>query len=215
MPSNTFKSLPIDSLGTRVLCKRHNTAMSGLDSQMIRFSETMQLYDDALRDDTGEPAEVAVFAGEDLERWMLKAALGGVESDNLGGTLKIECLDILFGRQPWPTTWGLYFEGHLGATFHHSDSFILETLWDEATQRILAVRFVVRGFPFCLLLGVPDDPSKVGAHRPGTIVFARGKRERRAVLTWTARPQAPSVRMERTGSYDGAPPTWEDWAREG
>src|SRR5687768_2006559 len=61
------------SLTSRMLCERHNNALSPLDDAGGEFVQALLRFDHALRD--GEPPvqlEEVVLNGADVERWMLK-----------------------------------------------------------------------------------------------------------------------------------------------
>lgn len=73
-----------------------------------------------------------------IELWMLKCLLGLSVSKNISGTLKPECVDILFERQMWPTECGLYYcTDTQGSPTYHTDSLAVETL-TASDGRILA-----------------------------------------------------------------------------
>src|SRR5260221_3914649 len=150
-----FKVVPIPVLASKILCTRHNLALSPLDSAMGCFSQTLQDYDDSTHPSiVSLENEARLFAGEDIERWMLKCLLGATYSNNFSQTnMRPECLDILYERIEWPSGWGLYVGVTApGQIVYHSDSFRIETLVGGPDQLILAARFVIRGLP--LYLGV-------------------------------------------------------------
>jgi hypothetical protein len=209
----TFNVLPLKSLGSKILCKRHNEAMSGLDAQILRLAETLQSFDKDLAAPTGADTKMSLFAGEDIERWMLKAVIGGVESENLEGSMRPGALDLLFGRVRWPMGWGIHFNGGIGDRIYHSSSFALETIMHAATKTVIGVRCIIRGFPFVLLLANPPRAEVWGKYRPGLISLRHGGSERRLVLTWTTGRAGGFVKMTKHGSYAGAPPNWSEWQK--
>ena len=182
-----LKSIPASSM----LCERHNHALSPLDDTIGRFSEAVGEFDHAL----GASVQTAVsesrsFSGGDIERWMLKCALGLSASGNLRKTptLKPECIDLLFGRIDWPQGWGLYFSATEARTIYHSGSFLIETLVDPNRQLILAVNVTIRGLPFILCLDKPDNPERVGVWRPEAIIFRSINCEKSLSCLGTASP---------------------------
>jgi hypothetical protein len=72
---------PITSkaLAAKVLCTRHNNALSGLDDKITDFYDAMMLWH------RGERVGDCTFEGEDLERWAIKAMLGFMTSGNARG----------------------------------------------------------------------------------------------------------------------------------
>lgn len=213
----TFKVLPIAGMASFILCERHNNALSPLDAVISKFSEAVENYDVALRAPLiGPDMEQRQFSGDDLERWMIKCLLGLTASNSLrSAQLKPACLDLLFASAPWAEGWGLYFAAMAGKPIHHSGSLLIETRVDPASGLILAADFVIRGLPFLLCLGEPGVGSSFGAYRPEALVFKSGVREKVLVLSWENGPRSPSLRLDRTGSYDGPPPEWKDWEKNG
>jgi hypothetical protein len=86
------------------------------------------------------------------------AASGNLKSSKL----KPECVGLLFEKASWPTGWGLYLGTQPGAKLYHSNSFLFETLVDPRDRMILVVRIVLRGLPFSLCFGRPDNPARWG-----------------------------------------------------
>jgi SEC-C motif len=210
----TFNIIPIPTLAPKVLCERHNNALSPLDSTMGYFSQTLQDYDDSTHPSVQTPSnELRLFAGEDIERWMLKCLLGGTVSNNFSSRLKPECLEILYGRLDWPSHWGLYIKAIPETTLYHSDSFGIET--NVAPDKtILMARFVVRGLPLYLVMGKPDDPNTFGTWRPSFIVFEDRKIKKVIQFSWNLPSSDHIVSLRRNGVYDGPPPDWEPWTQK-
>lgn len=213
----TFNVVPLAGLASSILCERHNNALSPLDTCMGSFSQAIGEFDAALRSSTSANAsENRHFSGDDIERWMVKCLLGLTTSKNLNTTdLKPECVDLLFANIDWPEGWGLYFSASSAKPIHHSASFLIETLVDAARGVILAAKFVIRGVPFVLCLGKPDNPASFGLFRPEAIVFRNGQCEKVLALSWLKGPKSPVILLERSGTYDGAPPEWKEWERNG
>jgi hypothetical protein len=146
---------------------------------------------------------------------MLKCLLGLSVSKNIGGTLKPECVNILFERQMWPTEWGLYYcTDAQGGPIYHTDSLAVETL-TAPDGRLLGGKFVVQGLPFYLVLGKPGNPRAFGIWHPREIIFKFPTVEKRISLTWDGQGGSQSVLLTRTGTYDGPPPIWRDWEKKG
>lgn len=213
----TFSVVPLSGLASSILCERHNNAFSPLDASMGSFAKAIGEFDVALQTSNSvDASEQRHFSGDDIERWMAKCLLGLTASKNLNSTnLKQECVDILFANMEWPEGWGLYFSASSAKPIHHTASFLIETRVDPSRGLILAADFVIRGVPFVLCLGKPDNPASFGLFRPEAIVFRNGQCEKALVLSWLRGPKSPVVLLERAGSYDGAPPDWKEWERNG
>lgn len=216
-PKESFGVIPLSGLASSILCERHNNALSPLDACMGLFSEAIRDYDAALLSHASTQAsEQRSFSGDDIERWMLKCLLGLTASKNLmTTTLKPECMDLLFGDIDWPEGWGLYFSALVAAPIYHSSSFLIETQVDPARQLILAATFAIRGLPFMLCLGKPDTPEKIGMFYPEAIVFRSATCEKVLALSWVGGPKSPAILLERSGTYNGPPPNWREWERNG
>jgi hypothetical protein len=154
----TFSILPTKGLASRILCDRHNSALSSLDSEFGSFAGTIRDFDRGITS-----VSVTRTVSECMiELWMLKCLVGLSVSKNIGGTLKPECVNILFERQMWPTEWGLYYcTDAQGSPIYHIDSLFVETL-TAPDGRILAGKFVVQGLPFYVVLGKPGNPRAFG-----------------------------------------------------
>ena len=95
----------------KILCARHNNALSSLDAEAAR------LFDVMYRAEQGAEVGAHEFDGESLERWALKLLLGLHTSGNFYGQEGKEILvpdlhlRILFGEQSIPDGCGLYYIG--------------------------------------------------------------------------------------------------------
>lgn len=103
------RALPPNALKSGVLCKRHNSALSPLDSIAVRL---FNAFDE--RQTPEHEHALYLFCGHDIERWLLKILCGLASSGNLA--LDGECdtsipeywLRILFGEAEFPDEQGLY-----------------------------------------------------------------------------------------------------------
>lgn len=106
------RRVSVNSLTGRILCKRHNSALSPLDDIASKF---FGFYTAEWTDDWGQ--DFCLVRGYDLERWQLKTLCGLVASGNatLNGkrlqnwTPPREWLDILFGDADIEAPAGLHF----------------------------------------------------------------------------------------------------------
>lgn len=213
----TVKNLPLSGLASNILCTRHNSALHTLDDEVENFSKAIFEFDH----DTGLLSknitlETRYFSGRNIEDWMLKCLVGLVASGNLKNkNMKPECLDILFGRKSWPGGWGLYTAASLGDTVYHSNSLLIESLINPTNKMLTAARFFIRGIPFLLFLGKPNNPKKIGLRRPGKIIFESLKCTKTLKLSWGPTHQGKSLKLTRRGTYEGNPPNWKEWEKNG
>jgi hypothetical protein len=114
---NGPRELTESTMTAKVLCNRHNSALSPLDDAICN------LYEVLLKAHQGHHVGARDFDGEDLERWALKVLLGLGASGNLlieGQSERMEAPDlylrILFGREEMPEGCGFYYiGGHIPA----------------------------------------------------------------------------------------------------
>ena len=205
-----FDIVPIKSLASNILCKRHNEALNPLDAVVGSFADTIKRFD------RREPArnDMAHFSGSDIERWMLKCLLGLTASGNLRSGLKPECIDLLFQRREWSEDWGMYFSMDASRQIYHTDSLLIETRTTPDHKLILACHFYVQGLPFILVLGKPGNPASFGVWRPKEIRFEQPACKNFVSLSWNGNRCGEAVTLKRVGTYNGPPPTWEEWEKQ-
>jgi hypothetical protein len=120
------KSLTATALQSKVLCKRHNEALSPLDDNITNLDDMMRRLQD--RKVVGNLA----LDGEDLERWALKVMFGlfasgsselvGTDGERVPRSTAIprKHLRVLFGDARMPKRAGFYYAhsvfGHLKPT---------------------------------------------------------------------------------------------------
>jgi hypothetical protein len=207
--------ISVSRLVSKMLYERHNKALSPLDEAIGYFFQMLQVYDDSTHPSVKDPKdELRLFAGEDLERWMLKCVLGLAVSKNIAGCVKPECADVLYGRVEWPPGWGLYLALTAPTTLYHSDSLVIEPGMG-ADGIIRKANFIIRGLPFVLSMGRPDNPEAVGAWRPFRLIAEDGRVEKIIEFSWGVPNSGQTLRITRRGSYDGPPPDWAAWERNG
>jgi hypothetical protein len=109
------RALPARALQSKVLCKRHNNALSDLDNNITELYDLLRRWQD--RSVVGD----LVLDGEDLERWAIKVMFGlfasgsavvnNANGDAVSRTSEIpkKHLKYLFGDGASPTWAGFYF----------------------------------------------------------------------------------------------------------
>jgi hypothetical protein len=99
------------TLTARVLCVRHNSALSPLDNMIGDFYEVLA------RAHAGRDVGAHAFYGADLERWAIKVLLGLIVSGNFFGkdgqktTVPQRYVRILFGEENLPEGCGFFYIG--------------------------------------------------------------------------------------------------------
>jgi hypothetical protein len=180
-----------------MLCESHNNLLSPLDDTAGKFFEA------SLRiiENFQQAPAISLFAGEDIERWMLKTLIGIIESgqsavfanaglEKSSFTLDPICSKILFQKSPWPAGWGVYVDRGIGPSNGHF--FVSPNAEDNV---VTGAHFRVCGKQFFLNLGarhVCDPPyinirpigTQTRLFRPTVLSHLRGTDTRQIILTW-------------------------------
>lgn len=208
----------LQALASRVLCARHNSALSGLDRAMARFSDTLLNHADVLTSPRKEAGQhyVAGLLGDDIERWMLKTLSAKIASGHMkrpmtilrgsAGSRRISWLappawlDSVFGAKslPWPL--GLYVRtGPTGQRAIPRRAAKFGVLWSSTLgARHADVAGCSFELPFAqlfLLLGSPALLAQLGPsdarwyYRPSDVRIVEGNRYVAAILAWRQPPK--------------------------
>jgi hypothetical protein len=163
------KEVPTKALTARVLCERHNSALSPLDSVAQRLMDAFNCLNAKRQEGFSDRKEhIYLFNGHDVERWVLKVLCGIVVSGNAstdgesirGWRPSEQWLRILFGEAQFPQRWGLYMRNAVpGAQFFGTWDFRFAPLSDGPRMQGAAVSF--NSCPF--LLAMDDPPADRGA----------------------------------------------------
>lgn len=122
--SDHEKVLPPNALASKILCERHNSALSSVDAIAANLFGAFNEKNAA----GGGRQLLHLFSGHDLERWLLKVLCGLVYSRNLSigdgaeASIPMPWLQILFGSTNFTNGQGFYictlpghrFEGPFG-----------------------------------------------------------------------------------------------------
>jgi hypothetical protein len=172
IPDGSSKWVSTNGFAGKVLCERHNGALSGLDSVAMRLFDSLARIDDEFRDPAlrGED-RVFLFNGHDIERWMLKTLCGLAFSGNAsswdgpvrGWSPPPFWIRILFGYERMPGVWGLYFDAQIGRSDVVEKEARFAPIWNAvagfygSTMSLNTKRFVLA------MTTAPED-------RAGTVV---------------------------------------------
>ncbi|HPJ81862.1 MAG TPA: hypothetical protein PL103_06545 [Saccharofermentans sp.] len=182
--SNTFR---VSSLTSKVFCKRHNEALSSLDTSAAKFFSAIKRFSKSSYDGRDR---IEIFNGRDIERWMLKTLYGLIKSKSLqlkqGARLSIHiderCLDLLFGRVPFEYGRGFFmrtsYSKHIQVFNHISVSPVL----NNTGRTLQGLEFNLLGFDF--LLSTCPINVEGGVFRPGFIVFTSNTGTKVIRLYW-------------------------------
>jgi hypothetical protein len=202
----TESNIGISSLVGNTLCKKHNSELSVFDTAGLNFFNAME--------HTMVPESRVVplrVSGDQVERWMLKALIGGLYCGQFPTPEGIESkdvcppdrwLEILFHNQPFPPRSGLYlYHGEVGEQFL-MDNHVLRfaVVPGRSTERgntvVCGVSMWVFGIEFFLSLeNLPDplpenDRLQRAVHRPTHIIGSAGQT---LVLDWEGNTEVRGV----------------------
>ena len=214
----TWRRVPIKNLAANILCENHNQALSKLDAQMGRFFRTILDFDEDFNRDAPKE-ELAVFSGEDLEKWMLKTVCAMVASSQLATQgqkndvpLKREWVDILYNNHSWPEHWGIYFKVPEDKTISKFKSISVQPVTEAGELK--EVEISINEFKFYLILSKPDNPMDCGIYRPRTLVFSQNGVKKYIEICWQNNAYQNYVDLTRIGTTASEPPDWEQWMKQ-
>jgi hypothetical protein len=176
-----IRSLMPSAFKAKILCERHNNALSSLDSmaqKLWKWFNIIHLSDLDLNNT--EVADNLLINGHDLEMWMLKT-LCGIHAAKLTKDLAdlsptwsppAWWINVLFGREAMPSRCGLYFHmevGESGRIFRGIGRRYLIKY-----NQIAGFCISIYGFQFYLLLSSDAaDGAEVLGFRPLRIAVER------------------------------------------
>lgn len=199
MKGVTGKMVSIASLSSKILCQRHNSALSDIDQEMTRFVSHL----------TGKTNESGVrsFDGHVIEKWLLKAqegflASGYAHQDLKGWAASPVALDVLFGGKQMGQGSGLYFVS--GRHQDQQNAVGLFPLRGPEENSMAGIAVLFSGFPF-VYLPIPPWPrliesiGRLGLHyRPRAINVRHGDVEREVRTGWNG---GELVEIDVSGPY--------------
>jgi hypothetical protein len=181
------KALPIGSLVSKILCQRHNSALSPLDQEAGLFFKL--LADAMMRVPRGISSsrrpDLWLGSGTALELWMLKVAcglyfsrMGASEQDRICDTHSINMDKVVgaFFSGKWEQRAGLYFSGSTGTVITTAYHVRAAPLIDNALMFMAGVRISLLGFECELVFdtaGTKPEPWVGVIYRPNELVFER------------------------------------------
>jgi hypothetical protein len=177
------KTVGIESLTARCLCKRHNEMFSDLDTQMGTLTGWLSDVDHVFAPGTVPTNRVQGFNGHNVERWMLKALCGGIKAGHyrhlgLDGDPSAQWLRVISGKSHLRAPLGLYLDqGAHGTKIDAQRSIYVKPLTGQILGQsrpvVIGGRVSMFGIRFVLML-----------HDPQRLVHAG------SVPQWIYRPRA-------------------------
>jgi hypothetical protein len=187
-PNGNLKKVSAQALTAKVLCKRHNTALSGLDSVAIKFFKFL------IGDNHNQ--NVLLINGNEIERWMLKMLCGLAASGNIAfnsqrshsWTPPNQWLQILFGNANIPSNCGLYYVS--GNYRFRNNKMELVPVQNNNSSELVSIALTIDGFPFLFSMEPPPPLARPVSgnaelnHRPECIGIEDGTSYREVHLGW-------------------------------
>ena len=198
----------INNLTAKILCKRHNEALSPLDAEAgIFFRELTASLEKLQRKSSSKKADYFLVSGTALELWALKTACGlyfskagAHDGERLAKTHSIDMEKIegaFFGV--WDDRSGLYFNGRTGSTFMLKAGLQFSPL--SKGGLLCGARISLHGIEFDLVFDTSranPEQWKGLTRRPTELIFERGGRDQRIILTWPTGTREVSVVFSET-----------------
>jgi hypothetical protein len=189
------------SLASKVLCERHNSALSPLDSVGGSFFRAFhQIHYEFHSNPT--PRLYYLFNGHDVERWLLKTLCGVIASGSTNNVPRRnrppkDYLACLFQGERLPSSWGLYLLTQ-GGKQEATGGVKFATICDGRTVHGLLVDILA----FRFILAIHAIPEKSGlladsVNRPDCLHFRCGKskKEGAILLGWDVQRDGGTVEI--------------------
>jgi hypothetical protein len=187
------------AFAVKVLCKRHNSALHRLDTELGRFTRDLKYIYRCQQ--AGQYAGVRyffLFNGHDIERAMLKMLIAMSHHKLQRGLRLPHGIENWLFTSDWPRGAGLYVlphhKGDREKAFATRNEVSLAVRHQE--QTIYGMDFTLFGFPFMLLLTHPalarGDWTNL-TFRPASITFFRGTELFVMALAWSGNDEHGQV----------------------
>ena len=198
----------IGNLTAKILCKRHNEALSPLDHEAgIFFEVVANVLLDLHRKTLSRKPIFHLVSGDSLELWMLKIAcghyfgIGAKDGVRLDQEFEIDLTKVekVFFEREWDSRCGLYFKGGIGDIIDIDNRVSVSALLNEQTKRMAGIRVGLLGLVLELLFEAENTKSgewtELDKH-PTELVWRRGRRQHSIILTWPIGTPERSITLE-------------------
>jgi hypothetical protein len=209
VPPGTTRAVGISSLTAKILCGRHNSALSVLDQSATKLFQSLQtIMDDINLRSLSRRDRYYFFSGEELELWMLKVLCGTFYSKNAASqrislfadhSLDSEVVRGAFEAGRWPQRCGLYLNAgmNLGTLRYNALSFTCLT--SVADKKVTGCRVGFAGIEFDLFIDPTAVIAEAPSYRPSYLVFDDSRKRHIVKLTW------PEGTLNQTATFHSRP----------
>ena len=193
--------LKISNLGSNILCRRHNSALSPLDSAAGRFFRILQeISTDIKSKSLSRKGRWFLVGGEAIELWGLKVLCGLYYSRQITNQRQsiisthevnvarfITALDDRQLHKPC----GLYLRVNPGGTLKVEENVTTSPLCDADRNLLVGITIGMHGIEFDILMEAPGAnfplPQQPVVFHPWHLLFGNSRRQHRIVMTWQDR----------------------------
>lgn len=210
IPREQYKSVGKASLTSKMLCQKHNSALSPIDGAICEFTRAISAIDADFLNEQPEGL-VCNVDGRYVERWILKTLIGMVTSKQFKESLsyKNKCSKLLCSPTArWPKHWGLYVAPP-STTNYHSSSFELVPKYNPSNGCVLLIELGFKGLMMNFAMGKPGNPEMLGIFRPNRMMFQKGDCRSQIRFEWGGRKTGPDVIYTHVGTYKGHGPNFK------
>jgi hypothetical protein len=196
LKAEEIKTYATKNLGANILCVRHNSAFSDVDTAAIRlFKFVTEIYADLSQRSLSRKKKCYLVSGDDLEMWATKALLGLFHSQpkdtalaEYGISQNVVENSILAARLPMAC--GIYLNTRLGTRWvHHENEITVGTITLKEKMRLIGLVIDIGGVSFDFLmdpLGVNISQRSGKLYRPAHLMFEGRGRARVIFLSWSS-----------------------------
>jgi hypothetical protein len=173
------RQMSVESYARKMLCRRHNSALSPLDQSAGEVFETLrrsgEIYERhrLLPPYTRPMEEVLEVRADLLERWLLKVVLNFTHATDLligptgdqPGRAPVDLVRTCYGLQPFQGRAGMYVAAANDAQFTLGEYMTYREITRDDERRVVAAKFELRGIRFVLALE-PEGPPEMRTVQP-------------------------------------------------
>ncbi len=198
-PNEEVFNYGMESLASRILCERHNSALSPLDAMAARtYRILMQIRDELARPTQYDRGRWFIASGEALELWTIKTLCGMFHAkvaSTQGRRRLIEDHEInvntfqrAIERNQLPENCGMWMRSRIGEVQGYFE-FAPLTFASNQERRVIGIRSKVFLIDFDTIIdpigvGLVDQTRKQQIFRPWLLKFSNKWRTHRLLLTW-------------------------------
>jgi hypothetical protein len=198
----------VASLTAKILCTRHNAALSPLDDEAaLFFSVLRKALIDLGRKTLSKKPIFHLVGGDALELWMLKVAcglyfaIGSRDGTRIAETHTIDLAKVraAFFDRDWEARAGLYFQGNVGTRVTVQDSIGMSPLSMDSERRFCGSAISLHGFTLeCLFDARGANPGVWTGlvKRPTELILRKKQREHHIIVTWPPGTPEQSITLE-------------------